>query len=155
MSVVLTVEDECFVSEYLGHVLAKAGYTVIAAADADEAIAILESRDDIRIVFTDINMPGSMDGLKLAAAVKDRWPPIELVIATGKGTPSKDEMPPGSLFSSQSHTVPSKLSPPSGTSPSVGLRYLSLETSAAIFVVGEKMSRRTLLPENFDINRED
>jgi YesN/AraC family two-component response regulator len=71
---------------------------VIAAADADEAI---ESRDDIRIVFTDINMPGSMDGLKLAAAVKDRWPPIELIIATGKGAPSKDEMPVGSLFHSK------------------------------------------------------
>lgn len=98
MSVVLTVEDESFVSVHLGHVLAMDGYTVIAAADADEAIAILESRNDVRIVFTDINMPGSIDGLKLAAAVKDRWPPIELIIATGKGAPSEDEMPPGSLF---------------------------------------------------------
>jgi CheY-like chemotaxis protein len=78
---------------------------VIAAADAAEAIASLESREDIRIVFTDINMPGSMDGLKLAAAVKDRWPPIELIIATGKGAPSKDQMPLGSLFIPKPHNV--------------------------------------------------
>jgi CheY-like chemotaxis protein len=72
MSVVLTVEDESFVSVYLGHVLAMAGYTVIAAADADEAIAILESRNDVRIVFTDINMPGSIDGWKPRRPVSSR-----------------------------------------------------------------------------------
>ncbi|MGC1346111.1 MAG: response regulator, partial [Methyloceanibacter sp.] len=54
-----------------------AGYRAIEASNADEAIAILESRKDIRIVFTDIDMPGSMDGLKLARAIRDRWPPIE------------------------------------------------------------------------------
>jgi len=53
----------------------------------------LESRDDIRVLITDINMPGSMDGLRLAAAVKHRWPPIKIIIATGKEAPRKDEMP--------------------------------------------------------------
>ena len=67
MTVILTVEDEFLVSEFLGHVLTSAGYEVVAAANADDAIAILEKRDDIRIVITDINMPGSMDGLRLAA----------------------------------------------------------------------------------------
>ena len=70
MTVILTVEDEPLVSAYLGQVLNLAGYNVIAVANADEAIAILETRDDIRLVITDVNMPGSMDGLKLAAAVR-------------------------------------------------------------------------------------
>ncbi len=67
MTVILTVEDEFLISEYLGSVLAEVGHEVIATAHAAQAIAVLESRDDIRIIITDINMPGSMDGLKLAA----------------------------------------------------------------------------------------
>jgi CheY-like chemotaxis protein len=98
MSVILTVEDESLLSVYLGEVLEDAGYRVIAAANADQAIAILEARNDVRIVITDINMPGSMDGLRLAVAVKDRWPPIKIIIATGKGAPRKDEMPRDSRF---------------------------------------------------------
>lgn len=96
MTVILTVEDEALVSEYLGAVLEDAGYPVVAAANADEAIAILESRNDIRIIITDINMPGSMDGLKLAAAVRGRWPPINIIIVTGKDTPTQNDVPKGS-----------------------------------------------------------
>jgi DNA-binding NtrC family response regulator len=98
MTVILTVEDESLISTYLGDVLEEAGYRVIATANADEAIAVLEARDDIRIVITDVNMPGSMDGLKLAAAVKGRWPPIKIIIATGKEAPRRDQMPPDSKF---------------------------------------------------------
>src|SRR5271155_3117467 len=98
MTVVLTVEDEFLLSEYLREVLEGAGYRVIATGNADEAIAVLEARHDIRIVITDVNMPGSMDGLRLAAAVKDRWPPIKIIIATGKDAPRKDEMPKDSQF---------------------------------------------------------
>lgn len=98
MSVILTVEDETLLSAYLGEVLGDAGYQVVAAANADEAIEILEARDDIRIIITDINMPGSMDGLRLAAAVKDRWPPIKIIIATGKDAPRREEMPTDSEF---------------------------------------------------------
>ena len=61
----------------------EAGFEVVEAASADEAIAILEGRLDITVVFTDIQMPGSMDGLKLAAAVRDRWPPIKIVATSG------------------------------------------------------------------------
>jgi two-component system, response regulator PdtaR len=98
MSVILTVEDETLVSAYLGQVLKDAGYQVIAAANADEAIEILEARDDIRIVITDVHMPGSMDGLRLAAAVKDRWPPIKIIIASGKVALRQDEMPKDCQF---------------------------------------------------------
>lgn len=98
MTVILTVEDEPLVSEYLGEVLGDAGHQVVAAANADEAMAILESRDDVRIVITDINMPGSMDGLKLAAAVRGRWPPIKIIVTTGRQVPRNDEMPDGASF---------------------------------------------------------
>jgi two-component system, response regulator PdtaR len=98
MTVVLTVEDEFLLSEYLREVLEGAGYRVIATGNADEAIAVLEARHDIRIVITDVNMPGSMDGLRLAAAVKDRWPPIKIIVATGKRLPEGDELPPGSHY---------------------------------------------------------
>jgi two-component system, response regulator PdtaR len=91
--VILTVEDETLVSVFLGGILQDAGYRVIAAANADEAIAILEAREDVRILITDVNMPGSMDGLRLAAAVKDRWPPIKIIIASGKPVPRDNEMP--------------------------------------------------------------
>jgi two-component system, response regulator PdtaR len=98
MSVILTVEDETLVSAYLGQVLKDGGYHVIAAANADEAIEVLEARDDIRIVITDVHMPGSMDGLRLAAAVKDRWPPIKIIIASGKAAPRDEEMPSDCQF---------------------------------------------------------
>lgn len=101
MPAILTVEDEFLVSEYLGAVLEEAGYSVIAVKNADEAIATLESRDDIDVVFTDINMPGSMDVLSLAAAVRDRWPTIKLIVISGKARPGSQEMPVGSRFVSK------------------------------------------------------
>jgi two-component system, response regulator PdtaR len=75
---VLVVEDEFFSRLHAVDVVNDAGFTAIEASNADEAIATLEDRKDIRIVLTDINMPGSMDGLKLAHAIRKRWPPYEL-----------------------------------------------------------------------------
>jgi len=98
---ILTVEDEILISEYLGDVLREAGYEVVATSNADDAIAILESRDDIRLIITDINMPGSMDGLKLASAVRGRWPPVKIIVTTGQRRPTEKEMPTGSLFLSK------------------------------------------------------
>jgi two-component system, response regulator PdtaR len=98
MAVILTVEDEALLSEWLGQVLRDAGYQVIATLNADEAIAVLEAHDDIRLVITDINMPGSMDGLKLASAVRRKWPPIDIVIVTGDGRPGAHQMPARSRF---------------------------------------------------------
>ncbi|MGI8526292.1 MAG: response regulator [Pseudolabrys sp.] len=95
---VLVVEDEFLISQFVSQELAALDYDVLTASNADEAIAILESRDDIHTVFTDINMPGSMDGLRLAAAVRVRWPPVKIVITTGKQRPPEAAMPDGSLF---------------------------------------------------------
>jgi CheY-like chemotaxis protein len=101
---ILTVEDEFLVSAYLDEVLADAGYEVISARDADEAIRVLEQRDDIALIITDIDMPGSMDGLKLAAAVRDRWHPVEIVITTGKQRPTQDQMPATAAFIRKPYT---------------------------------------------------
>jgi DNA-binding LytR/AlgR family response regulator len=72
--------------------------------NADEAIKILEARDDIRIVFTDINMPSSMDGLELAAAVRGRWPPIEFIVTSGHHSPTTDDLPKRARFISKPYT---------------------------------------------------
>jgi CheY-like chemotaxis protein len=98
MSVILTVEDEFVISEYLRLLLEQAGYDVVPTYNADEAIAVLERRTDIHTIITDINMPGSMDGLRLAAAVRNRWPPIKIIVVTGHRPPESDELPSNSLF---------------------------------------------------------
>lgn len=81
---ILVVEDEHLVRMYATAILEEAGFEVIEAPNADEAVSFLESRKDIRIVFTDIDMPGSIDGLRLAKAIRERWPPIELILTSGK-----------------------------------------------------------------------
>ena len=108
--VILIVEDELLVGEYLNTVLTDFGYEVIAAADADEAIAVLETRDDIRIMITDVNMPGSMDGLRLAAAVRKRWPPIKIIVSTGKDRPADHQMPEHSQFLAKPYSPAAVLS---------------------------------------------
>ncbi len=77
--VVLIVEDEFLLRMDAAEAIAAAGFEVIEAVNADQAIEVLEARRDITVVFTDIQMPGSMDGLKLARAVRGRWPPIKII----------------------------------------------------------------------------
>jgi CheY-like chemotaxis protein len=98
MTVILTVEDEFLTSEYLSGILEDAGYEVLGTSNADEAIAILEARNDIQIVITDIQLPGSMDGQKLAEAVRGRWPAIKFIVTTGRCRPSDEQMPEQSQF---------------------------------------------------------
>src|SRR5260370_26933751 len=77
---VLVVEDEMMLRMRAVDIVEDAGFTPIEAVNADEALAILESRSDIELLFTDIQMPGSMDGLKLAHAVHERWPSIKIIL---------------------------------------------------------------------------
>jgi CheY-like chemotaxis protein len=79
----------------------EAGFEAIEASDADEAIRILESRNDIRAVFTDVNMPGSMDGLRLARVVRNRWPPVALIVASGHSNVLESDLPTGGRFLSK------------------------------------------------------
>ena len=80
---VLVVEDEPLLLLMAGDMVEEAGLLPLFAGNADAAIRILKSRDDIGVVFTDVRMPGTMDGLRLAAAVRDRWPPIRLMVVSG------------------------------------------------------------------------
>jgi two-component system, response regulator PdtaR len=79
--VVLVVEDDILVRMDAADMVREAGFDSVEASNADAAIEVLERRFDITVVFTDIQMPGSMDGLRLAAAVRDRWPPIKIITA--------------------------------------------------------------------------
>ena len=96
--VVLVVEDEFLIRINTVHMVLAAGFDVLEAENADEAIVILERRSDISVVFTDIHMPGSMDGLKLAGAVRGRWPPIKIVATSGLLKIVKDDLPSGTRF---------------------------------------------------------
>ena len=96
--VVLIVEDEFLIRMDAVDLIKSAGFDVAEAQNADEAISILEARPDITVVFTDVQMPGSMDGLKLAAAVRDRWPPIKIVATSGLSKINGDDLPAGSRF---------------------------------------------------------
>lgn len=73
----------------------------LEAADADEAIRALESRDDIDLVFTDVQMPGTMDGIKLSHYIRDRWPPVKLIVASGNAIVEESNPPLGSRFFSK------------------------------------------------------
>ena len=95
---VLVVEDDFLSRLHAVNLVEDAGYIAVEASNADEAITILEARKDIRIVFTDIDMPGSMDGLKLAHAIRERWPPIELILTSGHFNLSDDEIPERGRF---------------------------------------------------------
>jgi CheY-like chemotaxis protein len=96
-AVILIVEDELLIRMHAVEMIEEA-FEVVEAASADEAIAILEGRFDITVVFTDIQMPGSMDGLKLAAAVRDRWPPIKIVATSGQVKLDPGDLPQGGRF---------------------------------------------------------
>jgi two-component sensor histidine kinase/CheY-like chemotaxis protein len=95
---VLIVEDEMMLRMRAVDIVEDAGFCPVEAVNADEALSILESRSDISLLFTDIQMPGSMDGLKLAHAVHDRWPGIKIILVSGQVNPSDEEKPVDSRF---------------------------------------------------------
>ena len=97
-SIILIVEDECLVRMNAAMMMEEAGFNVLEAGNADEAIRLLEGNPDISIVFTDIEMPGSMNGLKLAHAVTDRWPPIRIIATPGRFNVGDGDLPTGGRF---------------------------------------------------------
>jgi len=96
--IVLVVEDEMILRMRAVDIVQDAGFVPIEASSADEAIQILESRDDISLLFTDIQMPGSMDGLKLAHATHIRWPHIKIILVSGQIAVTDADKPDGSKF---------------------------------------------------------
>jgi CheY-like chemotaxis protein len=98
LPVVLIVDDEPLLRMLATEAVEDAGFAVLQAADADEAVAHLETNPDVTLLFTDINMPGSMDGLTLAHAVRSRWPAIKILVVSGQVKIQPSELPPNSCF---------------------------------------------------------
>ena len=96
--IVLVVEDDMILRMRAIDMVDDAGYVSVEAVDADEALAILQSRSDIALLFTDIQMPGSMDGLQLAHAVHERWPLIKIIVVSGQLELSSSQLPRDSRF---------------------------------------------------------
>jgi two-component system, response regulator PdtaR len=95
---VLVVDDEPLILMNTADMIAEAGYQVFEARNADEAIRILDANPEIRLLFTDIEMPGSMDGIKLAQYASHRWPPLKIIIVSGKSSVVEAELPEHCLF---------------------------------------------------------
>jgi two-component sensor histidine kinase/ActR/RegA family two-component response regulator len=95
---VLVVEDEMVLRMRAVDIVEDAGFTPLEAVNADDALALLESRSDIELLFTDIQMPGTMNGLKLAHAVHERWPLIKIILVSGQVTLNSEERPTDSRF---------------------------------------------------------
>jgi CheY-like chemotaxis protein len=88
------VEDELLVRMTAADTLEEAGFQFLEAADADIAMAVLEARSaEVQVLFTDVDMPGSMDGMELAEQVHARWPHVRLLISSGYAQPQPDEIP--------------------------------------------------------------
>ena len=97
-AVVLIVEDEWLLRELAVEAVEDAGFIALVAGDAEEAVALLEARSDVAVLFTDINLPGRMDGLELAHTVRHRWSPIKILVASGRMRPKPSDLPPNSVF---------------------------------------------------------
>jgi CheY-like chemotaxis protein len=98
---VLVVEDEPLLRMAAVDMVEEAGFEPVEAADATEAVRILEARFDIRIVFSDIDMPRGIDGMKLAALIRNRWPPIDIILTSGHVDASEVDLPVRSMFFSK------------------------------------------------------
>jgi two-component system, response regulator PdtaR len=95
---VLIVEDEALVRALGVGLFADAGFRPIEAADSDEALEILGANAEVQLLFTDVNLPGSIDGLALARQVCDRWPHIGIIFVSGRSAPQLHEFPAGCRF---------------------------------------------------------
>lgn len=97
-TVVLVVDDETMLRFYAVDIFEDRGFTTFEATNSVEALAALDEHPEINVLLTDINMPGTMNGLELAREVRQRWPAVRLIVASGQVRPSADEMPAGGAF---------------------------------------------------------
>jgi two-component system, response regulator PdtaR len=95
---VLMVEDDPLIRMGAVYLIEDAGFKVYEAGSADAAIALLELHKEIRLIFTDVDMPGSMDGLKLAHYVRGRWPPVKIIVTSGHIKVTEESLPAGAIF---------------------------------------------------------
>jgi DNA-binding NtrC family response regulator len=97
-AVVLVVEDEPLVRAMAVDVLEDAGFEVIEASTADYAVTVLDAREDIRVLFTDVEMPGRLNGFQLARIVQDHHHRVRVIIGSGRARPSAGDMAPHAVF---------------------------------------------------------
>ena len=95
---VLVAEDEVLVRMLIADLVQDAGFRVIEAADAREAVRVLEARPDVHVLVTDVEMPPGPSGLDLAAEVREHWPFVEVIVTSGRVRPGNDDLPTGVLF---------------------------------------------------------
>ncbi|MCQ8782057.1 response regulator [Mangrovibrevibacter kandeliae] len=95
---VLVVEHDPLILTEAVDLVEEAGFIAYEARNADQAIRLLERHPEITVLLTDVDMPGSMDGLKLARAVRDRWPPVRIIVTSGHTKVTEADMPEESLF---------------------------------------------------------
>lgn len=95
---VLIVEDEPLQRMMAVGLVEEAGFEALAAANAGQALAMLEQRADIRVVFTDIDLHLGMNGMRMATVIRDRWPPIAFIMTSGQVEGAQLELPQRSCF---------------------------------------------------------
>lgn len=103
--IILVVEDEALVRLIGADMLSDAGYEVLEADNADEALKVLASVDQVHMLFTDIRMPGSMNGLELAKTVHKRWPKMKLLLTSGETWPSRGQIPDDGQFLAKTYDM--------------------------------------------------
>ena len=96
--VVLVVEDEPLLRLFASDMIEEAGFEVLQASDASDALVTVQDRLDIRVVFTDVNMPGGIDGIMLAIRIRERWPAIQIIITSGRPWPEAAVVPQDIVF---------------------------------------------------------
>jgi CheY-like chemotaxis protein len=146
-AVVLLVEDEPLVRMVAADVLYEAGYRVLEAADADEALEILSVRPDVRVLVTDVKMPGEIDGIKLAHIVAKRWPQMSILVTSGHAQPGAGDLPGGALFLEKPY-YPSQLTGAvivlaTATSPGEG----GIVVEEAVIVTPDPLASNALTPQ--------
>ena len=105
LPIVLIVDDEILTQTAAKEIVEAAGFVAIGVSNADEAVRVLEARRDVRAVFTDVQMPGSMDGLGLARLVKSRWPGVALLVTSGRLHLHERDLPEGGKFVPKPYTA--------------------------------------------------
>ncbi|WP_201859737.1 response regulator [Microvirga soli] len=98
IGVVLLVEDEPLVRLVTADILLEAGFRVIEAGDAEEALRVLKAEVAIDVLLSDVEMPPGMNGYELVGHVRRDWPGVEIIVSSGREWPKEDDMPPGAVF---------------------------------------------------------
>jgi CheY-like chemotaxis protein len=106
---VLVAEDEPLIRLGMTLVIEEAGYQVVEVGNTDDALRAIESEGDVGLLLTDVDMPGSMDGIRLAHTVRRRWPTIQLIVVSGKVGVRAGELPEGARFLSKPYQEPKLL----------------------------------------------